>query len=241
MLYPTSMGTHKQIRVHFRPSLSKRKKAIGPAMTPPSGNRDAIHDRACSGTSVRSQVQFVIWWGWGQQRAGSTLGRTIDDHPIEHPHENDPKVAWKKIRMYKISSFFFSFLFLFSFLFFLSLFFFVILGKNKVNGKFLFAVLQNLIGTKCARVVFYFSPLFYASHVILEWFKWSPKAQRDINLSKKYIKTKYFACLCGAYKWYVMGTYLSVRQLFEAIFEWMIANHGFFPLWLSFSMFSLRG
>ena len=96
MLYPTSMGTHKQIRVHFRPSLSKRKKAIGPAMTPPSGNRDAIHDRACSGTSVRSQVQFIIWWGWGQQRAGSTLGRTIDDHPIEHPHENDPKVAWKK-------------------------------------------------------------------------------------------------------------------------------------------------
>ena len=158
MLYPTSMGTHKQISVHFLPSLSKRKKAIGPAMTPPSGNRDAIHDRACSGTSVRSQVQFVICWGWGQQRAGSTLGRTIDDHPIEHPHENDPKVALKKRKIW---------------------FFFLLLWAKKVHRKFLFAVLWKAYRKKCARAVFYFFLcFFYARHAILEWFKWSQKHKR---------------------------------------------------------------
>ena len=165
MLYPTSMGTHKQIRVHFLPSLSKRKKAIGPAMTPPSGNRDAIHDRACSGTSVRSQAQFVICWGWGQQRAGSTLGRTIDDHPIEHPHENDPKVAWKKKR---------------------EIWFLFYFGQKKVHCKFLFAVLWKLIGKNVyEQFSIFFSLLFLCKTRNLRMIQMIPKSTKGYKFEQK--------------------------------------------------------
>ena len=88
MPYPNNMGRDKPIIVFFRPILSRIEKAKGPAITPPSRNKDPIHGTRTSGTSVMSHSS--------SHSSGSIFGSVGDDQPMPHPQEKEPNVAEKK-------------------------------------------------------------------------------------------------------------------------------------------------
>ena len=97
MPYPNSIGMDKLINVFFRPILSRIEKAKGPAITPPSRNKDPIHGTRTSGTSVMSHSS--------SHSSGSIFGSVGDDQPMPHPQEKEPNVAEKiKILYYLFST-----------------------------------------------------------------------------------------------------------------------------------------
>ena len=63
-------------------------------------------------------------------------------------------------------------------------FFFYFGQKRYIVNSFLLSY-ESLSEKMCTSSFLFFLCFFYARHAILEWFKWSPKAQKDINLSKK--------------------------------------------------------
>jgi len=100
MPYPNNIGRDKPIKVFFRPILSRIEKAKGPAITPPSRNKDPIHGTRTSGTSVMSHSS-------SSHNSGSIFGSVGDDQPMPHPQEKEPNVAGKELKIYiKIIIFF---------------------------------------------------------------------------------------------------------------------------------------
>ena len=97
MPYPNNIGRDKPIKVFFRPILSRIEKAKGPAITPPSRNKDPIHGTRTSGTSVMSHSS-------SSHSSGSIFGSVGDDQPMPHPQEKEPNVAEKNRTLYYLFS-----------------------------------------------------------------------------------------------------------------------------------------